>query len=74
MAILKLAEVERDYILLILWKCGGNRTETARSLGIAVRTLRIKLRQYRDEGELVPPAPRDFNYWLNRKANGKLPE
>ncbi len=48
------AEVERDLILETLNHCLGNRTHAANILGISIRTLRNKLRQYADEGVKVP--------------------
>ncbi len=48
------AEVERDLILQTLDHCLGNRTHAATILGISIRTLRNKLRQYGDEGITVP--------------------
>lgn len=48
------AEVERDLILQTLDHCLGNRTHAATILGISIRTLRNKLRQYTDEGIDVP--------------------
>jgi len=45
-----LAEMERRFILRTLREEGGNRTRTAQRLGISVRTLRNKLRQYREQG------------------------
>ena len=48
------AEVERDLILETLNHCLGNRTHAATILGISIRTLRNKLRQYADEGVKVP--------------------
>ncbi len=50
------AEVERDLILDTLSHCLGNRTHAATILGISIRTLRNKLKQYGDEGIDVPPA------------------
>ncbi|RAU22765.1 sigma-54-dependent Fis family transcriptional regulator [Paramagnetospirillum kuznetsovii] len=50
------AEVERDLILDTLTHCLGNRTHAATILGISIRTLRNKLKQYGDEGIDVPPA------------------
>ncbi len=47
--------VERDLILDTLQHCIGNRTHAASILGISIRTLRNKLRQYADEGIAVPP-------------------
>lgn len=43
-------EMERDLILQTLEHYDYNRTKSAHSLGINVRTLRNKLNQYRDEG------------------------
>jgi two-component system, response regulator FlrC len=48
------AEVERDLILDTLSHCLGNRTHAATILGISIRTLRNKLKQYTDEGVPVP--------------------
>lgn len=48
------ADVERDLILQTLRHCCGNRTQAAEILGISVRTLRNKIRQYLEEGEQVP--------------------
>jgi DNA-binding NtrC family response regulator len=49
------AEVERDLIIDTLSHCLGNRTHAATILGISIRTLRNKLKQYGDEGIDVPP-------------------
>ena len=48
------AEVERDLILNTLNHCVGNRTHAANILGISIRTLRNKLKQYADEGQEIP--------------------
>ncbi len=48
------AEVERDLILNTLDHCIGNRTHAANILGISIRTLRNKLKQYGDEGVDIP--------------------
>ncbi|MEJ2628394.1 MAG: sigma-54 dependent transcriptional regulator [bacterium] len=45
-----LRAIERVMILQKLKQFDGNRTETAESLGISVRTLRNKLNEYRKEG------------------------
>jgi DNA-binding NtrC family response regulator len=50
-----MADVERDLIIDTLQHCLGNRTHAANILGISIRTLRNKLRQYLDEGFSVPP-------------------
>lgn len=52
------ADVERDLIIDTLSHCLGNRTHAATILGISIRTMRNKLKQYSDEGLRVPP-PRD---------------
>ena len=49
-----LAEVERDLILDTLGHTLGNRTHAATMLGISIRTLRNKLRQYSEAGHAVP--------------------
>jgi DNA-binding NtrC family response regulator len=48
------AEVERDLIIETLHHTLGNRTHAANILGISIRTLRNKLKQYMDEGVAVP--------------------
>lgn len=50
------ADVERRLILDTLQHTLGNRTHAATILGISIRTLRNKLRQYGDEGLTIPPA------------------
>ena len=45
--LLPLAEVERNYILKVLSERGGNKSESARILGISRSTLREKLNRYR---------------------------
>lgn len=48
------AQVEQDLILDTLNHCLGNRTHAANILGISIRTLRNKLKQYNDDGVVVP--------------------
>lgn len=49
-----LEEVEREHILTTLSAYQGNRTRAAERLGISLRTMRNKLRQYRDAGIPIP--------------------
>src|SRR4051794_34287434 len=48
------ADVERDLILDTLDHCLGNRTHAANILGISIRTLRNKLREYSQAGLAIP--------------------
>jgi two-component system, response regulator FlrC len=54
------ADVERDLILETLQHTLGNRTHAATILGISIRTLRNKLRQYGGEGLPIPPPAGGF--------------
>jgi DNA-binding NtrC family response regulator len=47
-------EIERELMLQTLARCDGNRTRAARVLGVSVRTLRNKIRQYSADGIHVP--------------------
>ena len=47
-------EIERELTLQTLARCDGNRTRAARVLGVSVRTLRNKIRQYSADGIHVP--------------------
>jgi DNA-binding NtrC family response regulator len=44
--VVPLAEIEKRQILHAVEKCGGNRTQAAKKLGISIRTLRNKLHEY----------------------------
>ncbi|MBR1192985.1 Fis family transcriptional regulator [Bradyrhizobium sp. AUGA SZCCT0169] len=46
--------VERELVVQTLVRCDGNRTRAARVLGLSVRTLRNKIRQYTTDGLDVP--------------------
>jgi DNA-binding NtrC family response regulator len=48
------ADVERELILETLDHCIGNRTHAANILGLSIRTLRNKLKQYSEEGLDIP--------------------
>jgi DNA-binding NtrC family response regulator len=50
---LTIREMEKELILRKLLRTGGNRTRAATELGISVRTLRNKLRQYQEHGETI---------------------
>ena len=50
-----LAQIEREYILATLTNCNGNRTYAAKYLGISIRSLRMKLHDYKQSGITVPP-------------------
>jgi len=49
-------EIERELVLQTLARCEGNRTHAGRVLGVSVRTLRNKIRQYLADGMDVPEA------------------
>jgi two-component system response regulator FlrC len=51
------SEMERRLILSTLERLGGNRTRTAEVLGISVRTVRNRLRQYRQEAGFQAASP-----------------
>jgi hypothetical protein len=53
---LDLSALERLAIAEALRRVSGNRTHAARLLGIGLRTLRNKLRGYRESGVEVEPA------------------
>jgi two-component system, response regulator FlrC len=48
------AQVEQQLILDTLTHCLGNRTHAANILGISIRTLRNKLKEYTESGVAVP--------------------
>ncbi|MFQ5973022.1 MAG: sigma-54-dependent transcriptional regulator [Alphaproteobacteria bacterium] len=48
------ADVEQELIIETLTHCLGNRTHAANILGISIRTLRNKLKQYSQQGVAVP--------------------
>ena len=56
---LALPDLERYWLLSTLAALDGNRTRCAQLLGVALRTVRNKLNEYRDQGFSIPPAGRD---------------
>jgi DNA-binding NtrC family response regulator len=53
------AAMEQQLIIDTLGHCLGNRTHSANILGISIRTLRNKLKEYTEAG-LAVPAPQGF--------------
>lgn len=53
-----LTDVRRRIIIGTLQRFDGNRTRTAEALGVSLRTIRNKLRDYRDRGIDVPEPDR----------------
>lgn len=51
----RLADVERDLILDTLCFCLGNRTRAAKMLGVSIRTMRNRLKEFASDGLTVPP-------------------
>ncbi len=52
---LTIEEMERHMILEALAESGNNQREAAEKLGICARTIRNKLKKYREDGELSAP-------------------
>ena len=53
---LPLKDIERDLVLETLASTDGNRTVSARLLGLSIRTLRNKITEYSADGARVTPA------------------
>ena len=51
---LTIAQVECELIVGTLIHTGGSRTEAAKLLGIALRTLRNKINEYSARGKILP--------------------
>ena len=51
-----LADIEKKVIISTLRRFAGHRVKTATALGIGVRTLGMKIKKWKDEGELVENA------------------
>ncbi len=56
---LSLPDLERFWLLSTLSAVEGNRTRCAMQMGVALRTVRNKLNEYRDQGYSIPPSGRD---------------
>jgi hypothetical protein len=66
---LGVAEVERELIVQTLTRTRGNRTRAAGMLGISIRTLRNKIREYQASGVAVmQPDGRDASAAVARVA------
>ena len=65
------ADVERDLILDTLDHCLGNRTHAANILGISIRTLRNKLREYSQTGLAIPQPGERADGWLIAVRHGR---
>ncbi len=52
---LPIRDIERDLVIETLASTRGNRTASARVLGMSVRTLRNKIAEYSAHGINVPP-------------------
>lgn len=55
-----LRAAEKRLILETLEKVGGNRMRAAEILGVSVRTIRNRLREYREEGQILPSTGSDL--------------
>ncbi len=51
------SDMERRLIFATLERVGGNRNRAAEALGVSVRTIRNRLRQYREEAAMAVAAP-----------------
>jgi len=49
-----IAEIECELIVETLKDQGGSRTNASKILGISLRTLRNKIREYRKHGKILP--------------------
>jgi len=67
-----LAHIEREFILQTLRFHRGNRTRAADLLGISIRSLRNKIRDYRDQGEDVPPPEGTGSTSLDKRKFSEL--
>jgi DNA-binding NtrC family response regulator len=66
-----LAAIERKAVLDRLNAFQGNRTHTAESLGVCLRTLRVKLSAYRSQGFAVIESAADQTGYSKKKPRRK---
>lgn len=54
-----MAEVERQYLTMVLEQTGGNKVQTAKILGLTVKTIYNKLNSYKAEsnGQVIRSSP-----------------
>lgn len=53
-----MADIEREIVIYALELNGQNRTNTARELGMGIRTLRLRLARYRSFGYRIVASKR----------------
>lgn len=68
-----LRELEQEAILEALWLLKGNRTNAAKALGISLRTLRNRLKEYRKQGCVIaePNSTRERGKTHDTNRNAK---
>jgi two-component system, response regulator FlrC len=54
----RLADVERKYILRVLFHFNWNRSRAAKALDVSLRTIRNKIRLWRQQGHVIPDGTR----------------
>ena len=59
--------LERKAIINALEECNHNRTHAAEKLEISVRTVRTKIRLYREQGFDIPPGPMNGGHYVTNK-------
>lgn len=62
------SDLERDLIVQTLADADGNRTLSARVLGVSIRTLRNKISEYAEIGIAVQPSRSEGSTHLKRAS------